>query len=187
MTDEPPKTPGFFRLPKDTWAAIASLSGVAAILTLIFGVMQYSGKLESDRAKQTLDFVAEWREKGYRDHFRALAAMAEAEIQLHLTDEDLAHLQESEDAQRKAAAKISKLVIQKNPTAATSLDEVVYFFNLVGLCVEAKLCSKKTAKDFFDSTLVDFYDIFESQIVEIQKTQPDYASGMIDLVGEFRD
>ncbi len=181
MADDTPEERAFLGMTDSAWAALSSLSAVCAFVTLIVGVFQYTTSLEADRAKQTLEMVEEWRDEGYRDHFLHLADLAGAQMG-QMTDADLAFLQENPAAQRKAAAGVAKAVLDQGAEATEALDEVVYFFNLLGLCVEARLCSEQTAAGFFDSTLVNFHNIFESQITSRQKARPDYASGMIFLI-----
>ena len=184
MSEDSAQPRGFLGMPPGGWVALGSMSGFCAIITLMFGVFQYTTSLEASRAKQTLELIAEWREDGYRDHFLRLADLADVQMQ-KLTPAEMAFLQDNVAAQKKAAAKVAKLVLEQGAEAPAALDEVVYFFNFMGLCVEAKLCSERTAAGFFDSTIVNFFDIFESPIRLRQKTRPDYASGLIYLVEKF--
>ena len=184
MSDKTEIRAGFLGLPQAGWAALGSAGTICTLATLIFGVVQYAQSLEAERAKQTLEMVKEWRDDGYRASFLYLAEPTSVEMG-KLDAEDIAYLEKNAEARRNVAAKIAKTVLSNTQDSEQALGDVVYFFNLLGLCVEARLCSEATAMGFFDSTVLDFFSVFESEIAARQSTQPDYAAGMTFLVDRF--
>ena len=63
-------------------------------------------------------------------------------------------------------------VILTNPAARRSFDRVVYFFNRLGPCIEAEVCSKPTARIFLDETLLQFTANFGDHIRERRRDLP---------------
>lgn len=177
----------FLGLNTAGWAAIGSLGVFCTVSSFVFGVVQYTQALEEKRAERTLELVKEWRGDGYRDSFNLLAETTAAQMTANITEAEIAFLDGNDEAREKVAAKLANLVLAEEPDASDALDEVVYFFNLLGLCVEANMCSEATAAGFFDNTLIDFHSIYEAPIDARRETLPDYASGMLRLLARFEN
>jgi hypothetical protein len=176
----------FLGVPETGWTALSSMGVFCGLATLIFGVFEYTSSLEEERAERTLKLLKEWREDGYRDNFQALAGFTTKVIEENLTPGELDFLQNNPDRQGAVAEKVSTTVLANNPEAEEALDEVVYFFNLLGLCVKAEMCSEATARGFFENTLQDFHFMFAAPIEDRREALPDYGSGMLDLLKRFQ-
>lgn len=187
MSEDQENKERFLGMEQVHWIAIGSLSAICAVLTFGFGIYQFWASLEAKRAEQTLEMVKLWREDDYRENYILLANLAEEVMHRNLSEEDYAYLRTSEEARTLAAAKLAPLIMNEDPLTERALDEVVYFFNLLGLCVEAKLCSLRTSAGFFDQTLLSFYSIFESEIRVRQSQRFDYANGLVTLAQKFSE
>lgn len=169
-----------FGVPAWRWTA---LSAVAAALGGLFAVYQYAASVEAARAKQTLEMIDRWRDDGYRDRFlelrdrtvEVLSLVPEDQMAAAASDVTLARNLRRNVADRAIAA----------PEDLATFEEVVYFFNLLGLCVEAKLCSRQTARVFFDDTLQNFWSVYGEEIKARQQDAPGYGEGVTYLMRAF--
>lgn len=161
------------------WTAISHLMSLLGLLTLIFGVFQYVGTVRAERAGRTLEMIEDWVDGGYRDAFLGLAARTEplvAKARANLGDPSAA----SEADLREARSQIVAVVLD-GAEGDAQFDKVVYYFNRLGLCLEARLCLDDTARIFFADTLDDFLSVFGDEIAARRQARPGYAAG-VDLL-----
>lgn len=179
----------FLGLPVWKWGVLSDVVSVVgvlgvlcAVLGVLFGVKQYNAQLEAQRAEKTLEMVDRWIKDEYRDSFVALReATVSAQQAVTTTLTSTATGQDPETVR----AGIVDLVLSE-PQDAEHLDHVVYYFNYLGHCVEAEVCSAEAARTFFDDTLLNFLSFYEAEIDSRRERDGGYAEGLILLRDVFR-
>lgn len=146
---------------------------------ILFGVYQYTQQLEAERASRTLEMIETWRAEGYREDFVALRSSVQALLDA-IPPEDLALAEQSGRASENLRRRILSRVMA-DPQTEPRFANTIYYFNLLGLCVEANLCSTSTARIFFDDTLSGFLQVFEPEIQARQTALPGFAEGVLLL------
>lgn len=166
------------------WEAFSYLITTLGALGIVFGVYQYLEQLEANRARETLAMIEIWETRGYREEFDALSGDIFAYWN-NVPEQDLALAK----ANQRAAANLRKAfyreMIDKSASNVKRFERVVYFFNRLGLCIEASLCSADTARVFFGDTIAAFLSNFEPRIAEKRETLPGYADGVFLLRDEL--
>lgn len=165
------------------WEAIGGFVSVLGVIAALFGIYEYYQRVEATRASETLALIDIWETRGARDAYGRLsgevaaqfAAVPKADMDAAGRDERLAS---------RVTGKVATRVLETGENAK-AFEDVVYFFNRLGLCVEAKLCSGHTAEIFFDDTLTSFLNVFGGQIEERRKTTPRYGEATLDLAKGF--
>mgnify|MGYP000194573399 CR=1 FL=1 len=95
-------------------------------------------------------------------------------------DADMAAAAKDPALARVVSDKVAAIVLRAEENA-DAFGEVVYFFNRLGLCVEAALCSRKTAEIFFEDSLDSFLEVFGGRIDRLRETRPRYGEAMLNL------
>ncbi|GAB5461023.1 DUF4760 domain-containing protein [Hoeflea alexandrii] len=166
------------------WEAFSYFITTLGALGIVLGVYQYVQQLEANRARETLAMIEIWETRGYREDFDALSRDMVAYWD-NVPKQDI----ELAKANQRAAANLRKAffreMIDKSAANMKRFDRVVYFFNRLGLCIEAQLCSPYTARVFFEDTITAFLSNFEPRIAEKRKTLPGYANGVFLLRDEI--
>ena len=173
----------FLGVRHSLWSALSGFlavtGAVVGVVGIVFAGYQYLRQVEADRAEQTLNLIDIWETRGYREDFKGLrdgvqnflskvppadleAARQNALVSRNLRDRLLSEVLGTEENQER-------------------LNDVIYFFNRLGLCIEADLCSRETAAIFFDDSLTNFLSHFEPVISSRRETDKGYAEGVLLL------
>lgn len=166
------------------WELLSNFLTAFGVFGVLFGVYQYTAAVEADRASETLAMIERWTEDDYRSDFLALQQRTLSQIE----GRSPADIQAAQSSPRHAELLSLEIgqAVMKDPDAAQHLDRVVYYFNLLGLCVEAKLCSADTADIFFGDTLRNFSAFFRDEVGARNKALPGYSQGFDLLVERFK-
>jgi len=164
------------------WDALGGFFSVLGVLAALFGIYEYKQRVEASKASETLAMIDVWETRGAREAYERLsneiasgfADVPAADMSAAANDPALA---------RTVSDKVAAIVLREEENAA-AFGEVVYFFNRLGLCVEASLCSQKTADVFFQDTLDTFIDVFGDQIDKMRESRPRYGEAMLELHSE---
>jgi hypothetical protein len=165
------------------WEGLSYVVTVLGAFGVIFAVTQYFLAQEADRSKETLAMIEIWETRGYSKSFTDLGASVQ-DFLISAPKEDL----QLAGKNKSAAENLRKAMYAKvlsNAASKEDFDRVVYFFNRLGLCVEASLCSSKTADIFFQDSLRGFMSNFSELIQDKRSTLPGYASGVLLLEKTF--
>lgn len=175
--------------PKRSWLdRVAKLGQLAAVGTLIFGVVQYTTKIETDRAQTTISLIQEWRADGYQD---ALACLSDQTLDLQQKARANSSKEEWDKLNNDAgmADNLRRYITQslfeaKDQTAVcpppgneAAFEDLIEYFSMLGLCVESRMCSRKVTKIYFAETVVNFRSVFKLEIESRQDRLPGYALG----------
>ena len=171
----------FLRIPIWKWSLLSSVVTVLGVFGGLIGVVQYTQTVEAKRAEKTLELIDKWTKEGYRAGF------------LRLRDRTFDVLQnqsgpDSEKVAPNAGPNLRAYIVREvlgMDGAGDDFEKVVYYFNYLGLCVEADVCSDKAAQVFFDDTLLDFLSFYEGEVDERRLQMPDYAEGLKSLEKRF--
>ncbi|AJY46830.1 DUF4760 domain-containing protein [Martelella endophytica] len=158
------------------WSLLSNVITVLGALSVVFAVYQYSATIEANRAEKTLEMIVEWRDAGYRADFLSLRQSLMTTIEEMSAD--------GRSAERRRDDIVSRSLARDGVDSA--FDNVIYYFNLLGLCVEANLCSDETARVFFDDTLENFLQFFGPEIIARRDALPGYGEGVDCLARAFR-
>jgi len=164
------------------WDALGGFFSVLGVLAALFGIYEYKQRVEASKASETLALIDVWETRGARQAYEKLSneiASGFAEVPAA----DMAAAADDPALARVVSNKVAAIVLRKEENA-DAFGEVVYFFNRLGLCVEASLCSQKTAEVFFQDTLDTFIDVFGDQISQMRESRPRYAEAMLELHDE---
>lgn len=179
--------PRLFGITIRQWGGLKDLFTIVGVVlavgTGISGLYQYMNKLEADRAEETLKMIDSWETRGYREDFNALRVEVVAFLDA-VPDAEMRTAQQSAKASENLKGKLYRDVVG-SASARKRFDNIVYYFNRLGLCIEARLCSKRTARIFFDDTLENFLSVFQSLIEKEREATPGYAEGLIVLEKEL--
>ena len=159
------------------WSILASFVNVLGALGLLFGIWQYTDSVEANRASKTLDLIGEWDKEGYRDHFANLREATSA-IATSITPGELKSLLEGGEDSDLVGQRIAAMAFGRDAGLEAAFSEVVYFFNFLGLCIEADVCSSKTAATFFREPFSNFHDFYGPEINRRRAEESGYASGV---------
>ena len=159
---------------KISWDGVQGVSAViGAILTvggILWGVAEYRGKLEAERAKETLSLLDIWETQGYLDSYRRLDQEIRNVIdQVPLQDLDAA--KKDPDILNVLYQKASSHVLDRSE-AIEDFERVVYFFERMQICVQAKLCSRDATLMFFEDTVSSFALVFSEPLKQYRTGQP---------------
>lgn len=177
-----PREPRHLGLTHQVWSTLGSMVAVAGFLGGIFwGIWEYRAQNEAERGARTLELVDRWEAQGTRASYQALAtALAKVEVD----EADLISAKSSAEKTAHLRKRISDIVL-RDPARRQDYDEVVYFFNRLGLCVQGDICSGKVAELFFDHTVQQFWLNFHEEIAAQSESLPDYATGLALLQARF--
>lgn len=169
------KVAGFLSSSKG-WETLSHAATTLGGIGLFFGVLQYYDGLEANRASETLQLSDLWETRGYREDFGVLR-----DDVIRLTNavpqEDLAQADSNQHASDNLRRRIATAVLAIDGNS-DRFERIVYFFNRLGLCVEARLCSSETANLFFNDPISGFASYFEPEIVATRQQMPGYAEGL---------
>ncbi|MCW1934515.1 hypothetical protein [Pararhodobacter zhoushanensis] len=170
---------------------LSKVEGVAHLVTafgallgavgVILAVVQYFAAQEAERASHTLSLIDIWETRHYRDDFVALRESAMA-FMASVPEEEQREARENETARANLWAQMRRHVFSVED-AERRFDRVVSFFSRLGLCIEARLCSRETALLFFDDSVSGFVSFFGPEIEGRQDAMQSYGSGMMLLYG----
>lgn len=172
-------------IPVWRWEAISYMIAALGALGVVFGVYQYYQQVEANRARETLAMIEMWETRGYRENFVELrqdmldywATVPSADIEFARTNAN-------------AAANLREAffgsVINASGEKSKRFERIVYFYNRLGLCIQANLCSAGTARIFFADPLNSFLSNFEPRLEAERKVLPGYASGVLLLKDALR-
>lgn len=165
------------------WEGVSYIVTVFGAFGLLFAVYQYHAAGEAERSKETLALIEIWETRAYSAAFDRLRHKV-TEFTASVPDADLDIARNSVQAADNLRRKMYGQVLA-NPDARADLDKVVYFFNRLGLCVQANLCSFRTAFIFFKDPLEGFMSNFSNYITARQEELPGYANGLLLLEKQF--
>lgn len=173
------REPRFLFIEAWWWEALGGFLSVVGVLAALFGIFEYKQRVEASKASETLALIDVWETRGAREAFDRLSG----EIAAGFADvpaADMAAAAKDPAVARVVSDKVATIVLREEKNA-DAFGEVVYFFNRLGLCVEAALCSRKTAEIFFEDSLDSFLDVFGGRIERLRESQPRYGEAMLDL------
>ncbi|WP_417668495.1 hypothetical protein [Roseibium sp.] len=165
------------------WEGASYIVTVLGVLAGLFAVYQYYDATEAQRSKETLAMIEIWETRAYAEAFDRLRERV-IEFSASIPEAELALARKNVQAAENLRHSMYDHVLS-GIGGQTDLDKVVYFFNRLGLCVKASLCSFKTSYIFFKDPLEGFMSNFASFIKAKQIQLPGYANGLILLEEEF--
>ena len=166
------------------WEAMGSIASVLGFVGVLFAVYQYFQQIEAERAREALEMIEIWETRGYRDAFNILKDDVITFLD-KVPEADKAKADENPMAANNLQASMYRDIFSKEGNDQR-FEDVIYYFNRLGLCVEANLCSVRTASVFFDDTLIHFLSGFDTKIEKQRMTLPNYAEGVLSLADAFR-
>ncbi|MAM10258.1 MAG: hypothetical protein CML23_07290 [Rhizobiaceae bacterium] len=162
---------------------VAAIGLMVAVPSFLFGIAQYSWHLEGERARETLEMIDLWEVRGYQDTFSHFTEDVE-ELLAEIPTDELQMAAQSERAANNIRLKIAEALLSKGENEE-HFDKLLFFFNRLGLCVQAKLCSIRTAETFYSGTLNNFVDFFMPYILSKQDSLDGYAEPTLWLEAQF--
>ena len=170
----------FLGLPVWKWDGIAgacALLGVMVVaITAIAGVYQLNLRAEAARAEATLDILDVWETRGFLKDFQSLDRQVQS-ILLNVPEEDLEAARREKVIQSRLYERVSNEILA-SPVAVKKFEKVVYFFQRLHICVEAKLCAEAATGQFFDGPKESFARVFDAEIKRRRELVSDYATGL---------
>jgi hypothetical protein len=151
---------------------VAVVGATLAIGGILWGVIEFRGKLESDRARETLALLDVWETRGYLDSYRSL----DDQIQDVLDGVPQADIEAAAHSPRILETLYQKASGQVllNSQAREDFENLVYFFERMHICVDAKLCSREATVRFFGDTVTTFGQVFRSQLQQLPGGPPEF-------------
>lgn len=171
------------RLRKRVREVLSYFAAFAAICGVVLGILEYQQRQDLNRASNTMAQIEYWDGSGPREAYHALntevvaffARVGERQVAEARTD-----LGKADNLRRETLRAVMAM-----PEASRQLEDVVYFFSRLSLCIEAQLCDRATAKVFFEDTLISFLSIFEPQIHTWADDRPGYGAAVLQLRDDF--
>lgn len=174
-----------FGVSKWRWEALSSLFAIigffSVILAGIWGIYEYTQRVEADKARETLVLIEVWETKGAKDSYNLLAS----KVSQLLGSLDIPQDMPEGEKIKNINSKVDQIIMREK-VSENAFEEVVYFFNRLALCVEAELCSIKIAKVFYEDTLSSFLVYFENSIKKGQQNRIGYGQSVLDLARQIK-
>ncbi|WP_261330362.1 hypothetical protein [Rhizobium leguminosarum] len=127
----------------------------------------------------TLTLIETWETQGYRQAYGELRKFYTAFIET-VPPADRRTAETSGHARDNLLQSFNRRIAQE-PARQEQVREVVYFFNRLGLCVSASLCSKETTAVFFNDTVQSFLDAYGPYVESSKETLPGRGATLVDL------
>jgi VanZ family protein len=166
----------FFHVSDAGWSLRSSIvtvvTFVGAVGGIFWAIFEYRESQETERTKYTLTLIETWEMQGYRQAYGELRKFYTAFI-------------ETVPPADRRTAETSGHARDNLLQSFNRRREVVYFFNRLGLCVSASLCSKETAAVFFNDTVQSFLDAYGPYIESSKETLPGRGTTLVDLSREL--
>ena len=177
----------FFYVSDNGWSLLSSIvtvvTFVGAVGGIFWAVFEYRESQETERTKYTLTLIETWETQGYRQAYGELRKFYTAFIET-VPPADRRTAETSGHARDNLLQSFNRRIAQE-PARQEQVREVVYFFNRLGLCVSASLCSKETTAVFFNDTVQSFLDAYGPYIESSKETLPGRGATLVDLSREL--
>ncbi|WP_170334846.1 DUF4760 domain-containing protein [Ruegeria arenilitoris] len=160
-----------------------AIGALIASIGVLIGVIQYTQQVEAARAKETLALIEKWESGGYRDSFAVLRDATDR-FQETVPRNELKLVRSSTTARENFQRKLYDSVFADGDHFE-DFDHIVSFFDRLGLCIQAKLCSEKTAEVYFRTTLGAFLFYYDGLVLERGLQYAGYVEGLQFLKNEF--
>jgi hypothetical protein len=171
--------------PKLFGISITFLDGLAALLTIIgsLGIVvaafQYISDAKGLRVERTLTYIERWESDGAKEAYDLLARALALEFE-KIPANEIHNARENGAFRKLLLTRVTEniLVDSENQNA---FETVTYFFNSLGLCLEGRICDKKTVQIFFGGTAAQFMEYFAEPLDGIVEPDHGYGSGLSKL------
>ena len=154
-------------------------AATAAAIGIVLGIYEYRQREDLARARYTMEQIDIWETRGARAAYQELSQGA-ARIMAATSPQEVQQILEKPELLRRARNRIGQRLM-KSPEDAAKVEEVVYFFTRLSLCIEAGLCEEEIAAVFFDDTLGSFMDLFRDALREAHQERPGFLDPLFDL------
>lgn len=165
-----------FGLRMSVWSGIqglvAVLGAILAISGILWGIIEYRGKLEADRARETLDLLDVWETRGYLEHYRSLDERVQA-VLATVPSADIAAA-ETDPALRAVLYSKTARTVLRSAEARKEFEALIYFFERMQICVDADLCAAKATYLFFEDTVASFVKVFLEPLETFRTGPPSF-------------
>ncbi len=132
--------------------------------------------MEAKRAEKTIEYISFWEKEGPQKSYRYLEDNW-AEFLKAVPPDQRAIADVNPDAKDKLLDHFYADSSDEEPWRL-AVGTTAYFFNRLGLCVQAKLCSDKVAKVFFGDILRPYIVVFGPYI----KGRDNDMAGSLDII-----
>ncbi|WP_417740618.1 hypothetical protein [Rosistilla oblonga] len=153
---------------------LAVVGAVLAIGGIFWGVIEFRGKLEADRARETLELLDVWETRGYLESYRALDDRIQGVLK-DVPQADIEAAAQNPSILETLYQKASEQVLA-DPRAQKDFEDVVYFFERMHICVDAKLCAQEATARFFADTVTTFGQVFSVPLQKFPGGAPEFYS-----------
>lgn len=159
---------------------LAVVGAVLAISGIFWGVIEFRGKIDADRARETLKLLDVWETRGYLDSYRDL----DDRIQSVLDDVPQADIEAAAQNPRMLETLYQKAseAVLSDSAAQEDFEDVVYFFERMHICVDARLCAREATARFFEDTASTFGEVFSVPLQQFPGGTPEFYSGARDSI-----
>lgn len=168
----------FLGLELVVWSGIQSMVAVfgpvLAVASILWGIVEYRGKLEADRARETLGLLDVWETRGFLESYRALDEGIEAVLK-HAPAADIAAAESDPAIRATLYAKAARTVLQ-SVEARRDFEAAIYFFERMHICVEANLCAPEATAQFFEDTLTSFAEVYQAPLKAFRNGPPSFLA-----------
>ena len=168
---------GLLGIPKP-WVEVITVVGGA--ISIIIAYLGYQQRLDEGRARETLALVDVWEERGYRTAFQELATQAQAYMDA-MDEDERAQIAADEQSKTIGLSQIGRRIADgriDGAPAASKIDDLVYFFTRLSICVEAGLCSREVSKACFGDTTRTFWRYFAGYAEGKRDYYPSFGSDL---------
>lgn len=155
---------------------LAVFGAVLAVGGILWGVFEFRGKLEAERARETLNLLEVWETKGYLKNYRSLEERLQVTLQ-EAPPQDIEAAKHDPRMLSALYAKVASLILEK-PGAQEEFENLVYFFERLEICVEAKLCSERASDLFFKETMASFALVFNNPLENYKSGPPAFFTAL---------
>lgn len=157
---------------------LAVVGAALAVGGIIWGVHEFRGKLEADRARETLNLLEVWETQGYLNNYRSLEKRIQEVLQ-QVPSQDITAAEKDSRMLSKLYEKVSNSVLGESG-AQEEFEDLVYFFERLQICVDANLCSPKATNLFFEDTMASFALVFDRPLQDFRSGPPAFFISMTD-------
>ena len=168
----------FLGFGMSVWSGIQGLVAVLGVLLAVAGILwggfEYRGKLEADRARETLNLLDVWETRGYLEQYRALDERIQT-VLAEVPAADVVAAEANPAIRATLYAKAAHTVLQ-SAEARKEFEAVVYFFERMQICVASELCAADATALFFEDTLASFAEVFLAPLKDFRTGPPSFLA-----------
>ena len=162
------------------WECLSSIVSAVGLIAVVAAALiafwEFRDGRQAARVVETLDLLDVWEEREYLAAFRRLDAQVSERLE-QVPRDDLEAARSNPLILERLYERIASDVLGASG-AEEDFENLVYFFQRLSICVDAKLCAREPTLAFFRGPMQSFARTFKAEIDTRRRSSPDFAEGL---------